>query len=75
MFLGFTKDELEDAVTEVDNTYQQQITRFLNLFEMPDCGASTLPILHKVVQKAGISQPSRRKKPPPTLGIAILHCF
>ena len=54
-FLGYSKDELESVVTELHNTYDQMIASFLTAFKMPDCGASTLPILHRAAQKAGIS--------------------
>ena len=61
-FLGYTKNDLEESVTEIDSTYQQQIARFLTMFEMPDCGTRSVPILHKAAQKAGFSSGVPRKK-------------
>ena len=61
-FLGYAKNDLEGAVTESDRTYQQQIAFFLNMFEMPECGTRSVPILHKAAQKAGISSGAPRKK-------------
>ena len=61
-FLGYTKNDLEVTVTETDSTYQQQITLFLAMFKMPECGTRSIPILHKAAHKAGISSGVPRKK-------------
>ena len=82
IFLGYAKNELEVAVTESGSTYQQQITLFLTMFDMPACGTRSVPILHRAAQKAGISSGlSRKNQRPYALGlpgklVALLHlCF
>ena len=54
-FLGYSKEDLDDVITEIDNSPHRQITKFLTKFKMPDCGACTITILHKAGGKAGIS--------------------
>ena len=70
-FLGYSKDELESVVVELHNTYHKLIASFLAVFKMPDCGASTLPILHRATQKAGIPV-SKKEWSQGTYGMLIL---
>ena len=54
-FLGYSKDDLDDVITDIDNSVHRQIAKFLTIFKMPECGACTITILHKAGGKAGIS--------------------
>ena len=60
-FLGYSKEDLDDVITEPDNSVQRQTTKFLEIFKMPDCGACTITILHKAGRKAGITSQSKRE--------------
>ena len=60
-FLGYSKEDLDEVITEPDNSVQRQITKFLAIFKMPDCGACTITILHKAGGKAGITSQSKRE--------------
>ena len=53
-YLGYSKDDLEEVVTEMEKNPESQIVKFLALFKMPDCGTRTLPILHKLADFAGV---------------------
>jgi len=61
-FLGYSKDDLDVIITEIDNSVQRQIAKFLTIFQMPDCGACTVPILHKAGGKAGISSQTKHSQ-------------
>ena len=58
-FLGYSKNDLDDIITEIDNSVQRQIAKFLTIFQMPYCGACTITILHKAGGKAGISSQTK----------------
>ena len=60
-FLGYSKEDLDDVITEPDNSVQRQIMKFLGIFKMPDCGACTITILHKAGGKACITSQSKRE--------------
>lgn len=62
-FLGYTAKDSEALGSGKDNNPDQQIRNFLSLWEMPDCGPKTLPILHKLARLAGVvsrGAPKRR---------------
>ena len=60
-YLGYTKDDIEVAESEMDKNPETQIQKFLGIFQMPDCGARTMPILHKLGDLSGVAE--IRKKP------------
>lgn len=54
-YLGYTEEEIA-ALNSGNGAYlESQVRRFLNIWEMPDCGTSTVPLLHKLAQLAGVS--------------------
>ncbi len=61
-FLGYSKEDLEDMITDEDKNYETQITKFLAMFQMPDCGTRTMPIMHKLADFSGVAE-VRRKTP------------
>ena len=45
----------------MDKNPEAQIQKFLAIFQMPDCGAKTMPVLHKLGDLSGVAEV--RKKP------------
>ena len=60
-YLGYTKDDIEGVESEMDKNPEAQIQKFLAIFQMPDCGAKTMPVLHKLGDLSGVAEV--RKKP------------
>ena len=60
-WLGYTKDDIEVVESEMDKNPESQIRKFLEIFQMPDCGARTMPVLHKLGDLSGVDEV--RKKP------------
>ena len=55
-YLGYTKDDIEGVESEMDKNPETQIQKFLDIFQMPDCGAKTMPILHKLGDLSGVAE-------------------
>ena len=55
-YLGYTKDDIEVVESEMDKNPETQIQKFLDIFQMPDCGAKTIPILHKLGDLSGVAE-------------------
>ena len=45
----------------MDKNPESQIRKFLEIFQMPDCGTRTMPVLHKLGDLSGVDEV--RKKP------------
>ena len=61
-FLGYPEGVFSPEATVTNNPYAHQVTKFLNMFKMPDCRVSTTEILQKTAKKAD-ALPSRKRHP------------
>ena len=55
-YLGYTKDDIEVVESEMDKNPETQIQKFLDIFQMPDCGTKTMPILYKLEDLLGVAE-------------------
>lgn len=55
-YLGYTRDDVEVVELEMDKNPEAQIQKFLDIFQMPDCGVKTMPILKKLEDLSDVAE-------------------
>jgi len=56
-YLGFSAEEIQGIVTPHPDNSEMQVTEFLHLWQLPDCGQRILPLMHQLKSLTGIVEP------------------